>query len=308
MIIFSFIAVPQIQAATLFSSGFESGDFTGWSSSTTDGGDLSVTSGAKIHGTYGMRALINDTHAMYVNDGSPTAATSYRARFYLNPNSLSMADSTSVTVFQPYNASFGSAYFVGLQYLGGAYKIFYSVDQDSGTLYSSSYTITNAPHNIELNWKASTGPGAPEYGVEFQNSSHGVVSLDISALNPYTVYYFKVRGGNGCQPGDWSNEMAAKTGVISTQYKFSSLPLIWKTPVSSRLIPSSVKNVAITTAKTEEVIISPTINTPLSTVQTIPQAPPTALTQPVVATTPTPTSTQSFFDRIGSFISGLFGR
>lgn len=51
------------------------------------------------------------------------------------------------------------------------------------------------------------------FGVSFANSfSGGAASYTINHLHPNTVYYFKVRGGNKCKTGDWSNIMPAKTG------------------------------------------------------------------------------------------------
>lgn len=48
--------------------------------------------------------------------------------------------------------------------------------------------------------------GEERFGVSFQSGlSNGVVSYTINDLNPNTTYYFKVRGGNGCAPGGWSN-------------------------------------------------------------------------------------------------------
>lgn len=49
-------------------------------------------------------------------------------------------------------------------------------------------------------------PGDERYGVSFSAGlSSGVVNFTINDLNPNTTYYFKVRGGNGCAPGGWSN-------------------------------------------------------------------------------------------------------
>lgn len=55
-------------------------------------------------------------------------------------------------------------------------------------------------------------PGDERFGVEFDQGYYdGVLSYVINYLNPNTTYYFKVRAGNGCMPGDWGNEMWAKT-------------------------------------------------------------------------------------------------
>jgi hypothetical protein len=54
--------------------------------------------------------------------------------------------------------------------------------------------------------------GDEEYGVEFnQEHSTGALTYTINDLSPNTLYYFKTRAGNGCQPGDWSNNFKLKT-------------------------------------------------------------------------------------------------
>lgn len=67
-------------------------------------------------------------------------------------------------------------------------------------------------------------PGSEQYGVRYDMGNYnGVVSYQINSLAPNTTYWFKVRAGNGCMPGDWSNWLMAKTnsnGVVSYyQYK-----------------------------------------------------------------------------------------
>ncbi|MEA3441708.1 MAG: hypothetical protein U9R58_15645, partial [Chloroflexota bacterium] len=87
---------PTSSGSLIFADGFESGDLSAWSSSTTDGGDLSVTTGAAMVGTYGMQAVIDDNNAIYVTDDSPDGETEYVVRFYFDPNSISMAESDNV--------------------------------------------------------------------------------------------------------------------------------------------------------------------------------------------------------------------
>ncbi len=49
--------------------------------------------------------------------------------------------------------------------------------------------------------------GADNLGIK----SESRMTYLVKELKPNTTYYFKVRGGNGCKPGDWSNEMKATT-------------------------------------------------------------------------------------------------
>lgn len=96
-----------------------------------------------------------------------------------------------------------------------------------------------------------TKTGEYQYGFEFTNNENGVISVDIGALQKNTTYYFKVRAGNGCQPGDWSNELAAKTGQRFPTYRWSSIPQIVTTRVTRTLNPSSVSKIEIDASKEE---------------------------------------------------------
>lgn len=65
---------------------------------------------------------------------------------------------------------------------------------------------------------------AIQYGLASNEYLYGAdaipVELDsrmtylVNDLKPNTTYYFKVRGGNGCMPGSWSNEVAVTTHAI----------------------------------------------------------------------------------------------
>jgi hypothetical protein len=75
-------AVPDL----IFADGFESGNLSSWSGSTTDAGDLRVSPGAALTGAYGLQAGIDDNNSIYVTDDSPNAEARYRARFRFDPN------------------------------------------------------------------------------------------------------------------------------------------------------------------------------------------------------------------------------
>src|SRR6185436_11641748 len=55
----------------IFADGFETGDLSAWTSSQTDGGDLSASSAAALVGATGMQAVLNDNTALYVTDTTP---------------------------------------------------------------------------------------------------------------------------------------------------------------------------------------------------------------------------------------------
>ena len=85
---------------------------------------------------------------------------------------------------------------------------------------SSTAKLFFAPAGNPVNkYFVAYGP-KPEnliYGVEFpQGYSSGVLSYQINLLKPSTTYYFKIRGGNGCMPGEWSSLLKARTGFSKT--------------------------------------------------------------------------------------------
>ncbi|CAN5183505.1 hypothetical protein BH11PAT1_BH11PAT1_3970 [soil metagenome] len=50
------------------------------------------------------------------------------------------------------------------------------------------------------------------FGVAFNyGSTNAAIKYTINQLESNKTYYFKVRGGNGCMPGDWSNTLKATT-------------------------------------------------------------------------------------------------
>ena len=50
------------------------------------------------------------------------------------------------------------------------------------------------------------------YGVNFSTSqTPGALFFTVQQLTPNSVYTFKVRGGNGCKPGPWSNNLTIET-------------------------------------------------------------------------------------------------
>jgi hypothetical protein len=150
----------------IFADSFEAGNLSAWSSSVADGGNLSVSSAAKLVGNYGMQGLINDNNSIYVTDDRPAAEPRYRARFYFDPNSITMKNGNAHFIFYGLNAAGTAVLRVELRRSNNTYQIRAALVND-GTSFTSSgwFTISDAPHFIELDWRASTAAGANNGGL-----------------------------------------------------------------------------------------------------------------------------------------------
>ncbi len=142
----------------IFADGFESGDFQNWSSSVVDGGDLSVEPGAALIGNFGARYVIDDNNTLYVEDQTPASTPSYRARFYFDPNTITMVSGNSHYIFYGYS---GTTVVMRLEFrfYSGMYQLRAALVNDSTSWTTSNwFTITDEVHFIELSWAAATAP------------------------------------------------------------------------------------------------------------------------------------------------------
>jgi hypothetical protein len=153
---------PTLTPATdlIFANGFESGDFSAWSAEVDSEGDLNISAAAALVGVNGMAALIDNTTSMYIRDDTPTNEPRYRARFYFDPNSITMANGNTHRIMVARNASVD---LVRLEFRRANlnYQVRAIIRTDAGSYIGTSwYTITDAPHPIEIDWQAATSAGA----------------------------------------------------------------------------------------------------------------------------------------------------
>jgi hypothetical protein len=143
----------------VFANSFEEGNFSAWNAG---GGNRpqnrSVTTGAALKGTYGMRVTVNGTQTSYVIDNSPANETRYNARFYFNPNGTNTGNSASTqqNIFQVMNTG-GNTAIVVVQYqkVGTTYQVRAVVTRSGGTTATNWYTINNGQANaIEIGWQS----------------------------------------------------------------------------------------------------------------------------------------------------------
>lgn len=113
--------------------------------------------------TYGMQAVINSNTSIYVTDDSPANEARYRARFYFNPNGIAMTNGNAYYLLYGLTSSGAVTVRVEFGRSGPNYRIRAAVSNNSTTFTNASwFTISNAPHYIEIDWRAATAPGAAD--------------------------------------------------------------------------------------------------------------------------------------------------
>lgn len=152
----------------IFADSFEAGDFSRWTASSTDGGDLSVSSTAGLAGQFGMQAFIDDTREIYVTDHTPNSETRYRMRFYFHPHAIQMSKGNAHYILYGVTGSNTPVLRLELNFSNGQYRLRAGTRNNANTWTDSSYfTITNAAHLLEIEWKAATSAKSSNGSLSF---------------------------------------------------------------------------------------------------------------------------------------------
>jgi hypothetical protein len=155
-----YFAKPVPLKTLIFADGFESGNFSAWTVTVRDAGDLSVTSAAALDGINGMQALIDDNHALFVQDDTPLNESVYSINFHFDPNSISMANLDNHALFMAYDLKtiYVPTMRVLFRFFNGNYQIQAGARNNNLTTWSNTrwFNITDAPHQIEVEWDAAT--------------------------------------------------------------------------------------------------------------------------------------------------------
>lgn len=131
--------------------------------------------------------------------------------------------------------------------------------------------------------------GDERFGVKFDKGYYdGVIDYTINELAPNTNYYFKVRAGNGCATGSWSNWLAAKTDGGFTQ-----------TAVGNSSATKPVGTIDEDNTKVKKEVIDPTKSVESPTLGVSDYVPPSQqASQPAVK--------KSWWQRLTEFFGSLF--
>ena len=102
-----------------------------------------------------------------------------------------------------------SAFFCANQAPSSAPNLYQiNVTSATATLYFSPAGGPYDRHYISY----GSGNNSEGNGVEIMTpQSSGAINYQVTQLSPGSTYTFKVRGGNGCEPGPWSSNLTIKT-------------------------------------------------------------------------------------------------
>ena len=160
-----------------------------------DGGDLSVTPGAALLESQGLQAVIDDNNSLVVIDESPALETRYRTRFYFDPNSIPMAVGDAHLIFL--GASSGGTLQhlqLELRFQATGFEVRALLMNDSKTMIATSWLpLSDAPHALELDWRAATAIGTNNGGLTFWID--GVQRADLTGVDNDTRRIDQVRLG-----------------------------------------------------------------------------------------------------------------
>jgi hypothetical protein len=159
VLLFSLLCLLSVPASAVvvIDIDHEAGNLAEWDATTTDGGDMSCTAAAALAGTnYGAQFHVDDTNAIYGSAWLASAKSRFRTRLYVDPNGLTMASGNEFNLNQGNNWQ----YTVSLNYSGG-YRIRAMILDDGWDSHLTSYySISDAPHYIEIDWTRASGAGA----------------------------------------------------------------------------------------------------------------------------------------------------
>lgn len=131
-------------------------------------------------------------------------------------------------------------------------------DSAPGSTTQITSVVSSGAHSITLTWKDANSPVSYyllSYGLSSGNyiygnpniGGQGTTSYTVGGLNTGTKYYFVIRAGNGCTPGNYSNEMSAVAGGSPTP-----TPTVASATNTTTTIDTS------TTGSTDQITAAPT--------------------------------------------------
>jgi hypothetical protein len=155
---------------SLFADDFDSGTLAAWTAAATDGGDLSVTTGAGVppmlaFANYGLQAVVNDRNPLFVEDHTPSGELRYRVKFWLNPQTFDPGEAQShfrVRLMLGIESEplLRRQFAVVLKRQGGNDSLLVRTTRADGTrVKTGPLPLSPGWHSVELDWQRSSAAG-----------------------------------------------------------------------------------------------------------------------------------------------------
>ncbi len=171
----------KTDSGNLFNDNFESGNLSNWDATSTDSGDLDVHEDAAFVQLYGLSTTIDDANSIYAQDNF-TSASSYYARLYVNPNSLTMSSGDTFTIADVRDSTTIRAS-LELNYDGANYRV--RGVSETGPQTTSWVNIGETSwSSVELYWYANSSAVISIWvdGVQYDTSSVDTSGLTVDNI------------------------------------------------------------------------------------------------------------------------------
>ena len=115
-------------------------------------------------------------------------------RFYFDPNSIVMASGDMLFISYAYSGTSDVMLRVQLRFASGAYQLRTALLDDSATWENSNwFTISDAPHAINLDWQAATAVDANDGSLVFWID--GIQEANLTDIDNDTLHIDRIRLG-----------------------------------------------------------------------------------------------------------------
>jgi len=158
-------------------------------------GTLDVHVGARYVGDYGLEIIVDDLSPTYVQDNTPADEVRYRARFYVRLTPLAMAATDEFDLFTAFALDTTPVLRLTVYNDGTDHLLRFVVREDGGgdTTPGAGIVLANGWRTIEIDWQASTAPGADDGFLDVWVDGHPQTGL--AALDNDTMDIDNVRWG-----------------------------------------------------------------------------------------------------------------
>lgn len=190
----------------------------------TDGGNLTIETGARLAGTVsGMKLhFVANTNVKYGDKTFVLSTNNIRARFYFDPNSVTIGTQyQKIQIFSLVDFSTGYRLaIVSFSWDVQPYALGPSAVGDDGAYHyptpTTDFAITDAPHYIEINITRESADGAADGTLQFYIDD--VLITTISGIDNYITFPLTDRaeiGGLATMRSDWTGDIYLDELVIN---------------------------------------------------------------------------------------------